>query len=172
MHDELCDKHYRDHVDKDFYPGLKKFMTSARLVAMVLEGPIDEIREEALALRKMFKPKYDNPENLIHASDSIAAAEYEVDLWFPEAAWDTHSFDDDLYDLIDGLFAYDGGCTDSGIKDDAAKEKVKKYLENNENADQMLWDFLRKYDPKLGYGLSDVVDFIKWLEDEMDYYIK
>jgi nucleoside-diphosphate kinase len=82
MDDELCDQHYRDHVEKDFYPGLKKFMTSGPFVAMVLKGPIEEIREEALTLRKMFKPNYENPENLIHASDSEEAAEYEVNLWF------------------------------------------------------------------------------------------
>jgi nucleoside-diphosphate kinase len=83
MDGELCDLHYRDHVDKDFYPGLKEFMTGGPLVAIVLRGFVLDIREDALALRTEIKPKYKNPENLIHASDSEEAAIYETDLWFP-----------------------------------------------------------------------------------------
>ena len=36
--------------------------------------------------------------------------------------------DDETRDLMDGLYAFDTGSVDSGIKDDEAKEKLKIYL--------------------------------------------
>ena len=35
---ELARKHYSEHVDKPFYAGLEKFITSSPLVAMVIQG--------------------------------------------------------------------------------------------------------------------------------------
>ena len=35
---ELADRHYAEHVDRDFYPPLRDFVTSGPLVALVLEG--------------------------------------------------------------------------------------------------------------------------------------
>ena len=35
---ELADRHYAEHVERDFYPPLREFVTSGPLVAMVLEG--------------------------------------------------------------------------------------------------------------------------------------
>ena len=36
---ELAAEHYEAHKERPFYAGLVKFMTSAPVVAMVLEGP-------------------------------------------------------------------------------------------------------------------------------------
>ena len=33
-----ADRHYAEHVERDFYPPLREFITSGPLVAMVLEG--------------------------------------------------------------------------------------------------------------------------------------
>ena len=35
---ETADRHYAEHVERDFYPPLREFITSGPLVAMVLEG--------------------------------------------------------------------------------------------------------------------------------------
>jgi nucleoside-diphosphate kinase len=35
---ETADRHYAEHVERDFYPPLRAFITSGALVAMVLEG--------------------------------------------------------------------------------------------------------------------------------------
>jgi len=40
---DLAKKHYAEHVDKPFYPGLEAFITGAPVVAMVVQG-IDVIR--------------------------------------------------------------------------------------------------------------------------------
>src|SRR3712207_9150207 len=43
---DLADRHYAEHVDRDFYPPLRAFVTSGPLVALVLEGDqaIDVVR--------------------------------------------------------------------------------------------------------------------------------
>ena len=35
---EQADRHYAEHVERDFYPPLREFVTSGPLVALVLEG--------------------------------------------------------------------------------------------------------------------------------------
>ena len=35
---ELADRHYAEHVERDFYPPLRAFVTSGPVVALVLEG--------------------------------------------------------------------------------------------------------------------------------------
>ena len=90
----LADEHYADHVEKDFYPPLRDFVTSGPLVAMVLEG--DEAIEVVRALngatdgRKAapgtIRGDYSlsNRENLVHGSDSTESAEREIKIWFPD----------------------------------------------------------------------------------------
>jgi hypothetical protein len=80
-----------------------------------------------------------------------------------------------LFDSLDGLFAYDTGCTDSGIKDELLRNEVKNYLYAlDENEFRLtLSKFIREYfliDEALekGYGVEDVKSFIDWLEREMD----
>jgi len=88
-----ADRHYAEHVERDFYPPLRAFITSGPLVALVLEG------EEAIAVtRTLIGPtdgrqapagtirgdlSLSNRENLVHASDSPESAAREIDLWFP-----------------------------------------------------------------------------------------
>lgn len=91
----LAAKHYEAHKEKGFYAGLVKFMTSAPVVALVLEGPhaIDVCRKlvgatfgfkaEPGTIRGDFG--ISNQYNLIHGSDAPEAAEREVKLFFPNA---------------------------------------------------------------------------------------
>jgi len=89
---ELARRHYAEHVEKSFYPGLEAFITSGPLVAMVVEGPeaITVIRKmagatngrnaEAGTIRGDFSSS--RQMNLIHASDGPESARREIDIFF------------------------------------------------------------------------------------------
>ncbi|MGD7786948.1 nucleoside-diphosphate kinase [Propionibacteriaceae bacterium Y1700] len=91
---ELADQHYAEHVERDFYPPLRTFITSGPSIAVVLEG--DEVIETVRLLngatdgRKAapgtIRGDYSlsNRENLVHGSDSPESAAREIALWFPE----------------------------------------------------------------------------------------
>jgi nucleoside-diphosphate kinase len=90
---DLADRHYAEHVERDFYPPLREFITSGPLVAMVLEG------DEAIAVVRALNGATDgraaaagtirgdlslsNRENLVHASDSAESAAREIAIFFP-----------------------------------------------------------------------------------------
>ena len=90
---EMADTHYAEHVERDFYPPLRDFITSGPLVAMVLEG------DEAISVVRALNGATDgreaapgtirgdlalsNRENLVHGSDSEESAASEMELWFP-----------------------------------------------------------------------------------------
>jgi nucleoside-diphosphate kinase len=90
---DLADAHYAEHVERDFYPPLRAFVTSGPLVAAVLEG--DEAIEVVRALNGATDGRkaapgtirgdlsLSNRENLVHGSDSAESAEREIKLWFP-----------------------------------------------------------------------------------------
>ena len=90
---ELADAHYAEHVERDFYPPLRAFVTSGPLVAVVLEG--DETVEVVRALNGATDGRkaapgsirgdlsLSNRENLVHGSDSPESAAREIALWFP-----------------------------------------------------------------------------------------
>ena len=90
---EQADRHYAEHVERDFYPPLRDFITSGPLVALVLEG--DEAIDIVRALNGATDGRkaapgtirgdfsLSNRENLVHASDSPESAEREIALWFP-----------------------------------------------------------------------------------------
>jgi nucleoside-diphosphate kinase len=89
---ELAELHYAVHRDKPFFAGLVEFITSAPLVALVLEG----LNAVAVcrAINGATRPHEAAPgsirgdlaletgQNLVHASDSAETAEDEVGLWF------------------------------------------------------------------------------------------
>jgi len=91
---EQADRHYAEHVDRDFYPPLRAFITSGPLVALVLEG--DEAIEVVRAINGATDGRkaapgtirgdfsLSNRENLVHASDSPESAAREIGLWFPQ----------------------------------------------------------------------------------------
>jgi nucleoside-diphosphate kinase len=89
----VADEHYSEHVEKDFYPPLRDFVTSGPLVACVLEGDqaVDVVRalNGATDGRKAAPGtirgdlSLSNRENLVHGSDSLESAEREIKIWFP-----------------------------------------------------------------------------------------
>ena len=89
----LADEHYAEHVERDFYPPLREFVTSGPLLAMVLEGDeaIEVVRgingatDGRRAAPGTIRGDYSlsNRENLVHGSDSPESAEREIGIWFP-----------------------------------------------------------------------------------------
>lgn len=91
---ELAGQHYAEHEGKPFFGELVDFITSAPLVAMVLEG------EQAVAAARQVigatNPVNAAPgsirgdyaiavgQNMVHGSDSDASAAREAALFFPE----------------------------------------------------------------------------------------
>ncbi len=92
----LSDTHYAEHLERAFYPGLRDFITSGPLVALVLEG------DEAIEVVRILNGATDgrraspgsirgdfalsNQRNLVHGSDGPESAAREIALWFPELA--------------------------------------------------------------------------------------
>jgi nucleoside-diphosphate kinase len=94
--DVLAKRHYAEHEGKPFFDELVEFITSAPLVAMLLEG-----HEAVVAARQVIGAT--NPleafpgsirgdfallvgQNMVHGSDSDESAEREAALFFPELA--------------------------------------------------------------------------------------
>ena len=93
---QTADRHYAEHVAKDWYPPLRAFITSGPLMAMVLEG------DQAVAVVRGINGATDgraaaagtirgdlslsNRENLVHASDSVDSATREISIFFPSLA--------------------------------------------------------------------------------------
>ena len=92
--EELARKHYAVHSERPFFAGLVKYISSAPVVAMVVEGTnaIEIVRNTNGAT----KPSVAAPgtiradfgieigRNLVHASDSPDNAAFEIGLWFGE----------------------------------------------------------------------------------------
>ena len=89
----MADAHYAEHVERDFYPPLRDFVTSGPLLAAVLAG--DSAIEVVRALNGATDGRkaapgtirgdlsVSNRENLVHGSDSEESAAREIALWFP-----------------------------------------------------------------------------------------
>jgi len=92
LNEDLLAKHYEDHKERPFYPGLVRFMSESPVLTLVLEG-VDAIG----VCRKMMGATFGRDAepgtirgdlgvsrsyNLIHGSDSTAAAEKEITLFF------------------------------------------------------------------------------------------
>src|SRR5271170_7678792 len=90
---ELAEQHYAEHAERPFFGELVDFITSAPLVAMVLQGD-DAIR----AARQLIGAT--NPleaatgsirgdfaievgQNMVHGSDGPESAAREIEIWFP-----------------------------------------------------------------------------------------
>lgn len=90
---ELANAHYHEHVERDFYPPLREFITSGPVIAAVLEGDhaIEVVRvlngatdgRQALPGTIRGDWSISNRENLVHGSDSETSAAAEIALWFP-----------------------------------------------------------------------------------------
>jgi nucleoside-diphosphate kinase len=89
---ELSAKHYAEHVNKGFYPLLESFITSGPVIAVVAEGP-----QAVAVVRGMMGPTngaqappgtirgdfgLSRQMNLMHGSDSVEAAQREINVYF------------------------------------------------------------------------------------------
>ncbi len=88
---DQLERHYAEHIGKDFFVNLITFMMSGPIIIMLLEG------ENAISVvRKLHgatDPKdadpgtirgdyaYHTTENLVHASDSKESVEREIKIW-------------------------------------------------------------------------------------------
>jgi nucleoside-diphosphate kinase len=87
-------RHYEEHVGKGFYAELVQFMSRGPVVALALEGP-ENTWEVVRTMMGATNPRNAAPgtirgdlgilftENLVHGSDSLASAERELGIFFP-----------------------------------------------------------------------------------------
>ena len=97
---ELAGRHYAEHVEKPFYPGLEAYITSGPVVAMILEGPeaIRVVRDMVGATNGLnaapgtIRGEFSTSRqmNLVHASDGPESAVREIDIFF--APEEIHAF--------------------------------------------------------------------------------
>lgn len=92
LEDVLLEEHYGHHKDKSFFAGLKKFMKSAPVVVIVLEGleAVKTLRficgptcgrdADAGTIRGDFSMS--RQLNILHSSDSAESAEKEIYRFF------------------------------------------------------------------------------------------
>jgi nucleoside-diphosphate kinase len=91
---ETAATHYAEHLGKPFFDSLVEFITSAPLVAMVIEGPraIEAVRKLAGATDPInatpgtIRGDYglEVQQNIVHGSDSRDSADREIKIFFPE----------------------------------------------------------------------------------------
>jgi nucleoside-diphosphate kinase len=92
---DLAAQHYAEHVDKPFFGSLLEFITSAPVVAAVVEGQraVAAFRQLAGGTDPVDKAApgsirgdlaLETQSNLVHGSDSVDSAKREIALWFPE----------------------------------------------------------------------------------------
>jgi nucleoside-diphosphate kinase len=91
---DTAETHYAEHKERPFFGELVDFITSAPLVAAVLEG--DDVVKASRQLIGATNPLEANTgsirgdfaievgQNLVHGSDSDESAEREIGIWFPE----------------------------------------------------------------------------------------
>jgi nucleoside-diphosphate kinase len=93
--DDLARRHYAVHEGKPFFAGLISYITSAPVVAMVVEGTnaVVAVRQTVGATRPFEAAPgsiradfaLEIGRNLVHASDAPETAVAEIALWFDEA---------------------------------------------------------------------------------------
>lgn len=91
---EIAERHYAEHIGKPFFEELVQFITSAPLVAMVLEG--ESAVEAARQVIGSTNPLQASPgsirgdyaivvgQNMVHGSDSTESSAREIGIFFPE----------------------------------------------------------------------------------------
>jgi nucleoside-diphosphate kinase len=92
--EEIARKHYAEHEGKPFFDGLVAYLTSAPIVAMVIEG--NDVIEGSRVTIGATNPTKAEPgsirgdyaqsigRNLVHGSDSTDSAAREIAIWFTD----------------------------------------------------------------------------------------
>lgn len=86
--------------------------------------------------------------------------------------------DDELMDALSGLYAYDTGSIDSGIKDERLRARVIAEIRAMPMGEYQRFPgrlsrlaremFLSDARIEQGHGLEDVQSFTTWLEEQLD----
>lgn len=89
---EMVEEHYHEHLGKDFYPDLLAYILEGPVFVMILQGEsMIEVTRSMIgdknpvkAVPGTIRGDYANnlTKNIIHASDSVAAARKEIAIWF------------------------------------------------------------------------------------------
>lgn len=90
--EEILKQHYEEHKEKSFFAGLVESLVNTTVVCMVWQGPSGTIAQVRTMVGDANPEKRlpgtirgdysaDKRANLIHSSDSVAAAERETNLW-------------------------------------------------------------------------------------------
>lgn len=101
--EKLLKEHYKDLVEKPFFPSLLSYMMSGPVVPMVWEG--DGVVKAGRVILGATKPSESAPgtvrgdyaidvgRNVCHGSDAVETGIREIGLWFPDGvtSWDSHS---------------------------------------------------------------------------------
>jgi nucleoside-diphosphate kinase len=98
---DLASRHYAVHKGKPFYEDLLKFITSAPVVVMIVEGhnAIEMVRRMMGATNPLEAAPgtiradlaMETQYNLVHGSDGADTAAYEIDLFFEPRELVSHS---------------------------------------------------------------------------------
>lgn len=92
--EDLAKKHYAEHAERPFFPGLLKFITSSPVLACAIQGP-NAVAVCRTLIGATNGQKADpgtirgdlgmsGANNMIHGSDSPESAERELSLWFTQ----------------------------------------------------------------------------------------
>jgi len=96
MTNELAERFYAEHVGKDFYPTLLKFMQSGEIMALVMQkedavcnlrqiiGATNSCKAAPGTIRNLYGNHGFITSNAVHASDCAASAKREIGILFPE----------------------------------------------------------------------------------------
>lgn len=95
--EDTAGRHYAEHKDKPFFGELISFITRSPALLLVIAGPTNTYKivrqmmgatDPANAEPGTIRGDYaiENPENLVHGSDSTESAEREIELFFPGLA--------------------------------------------------------------------------------------
>ncbi len=104
--EDLARRHYGEHAQRPFFPGLVEFITSAPVVAMVwdAENAVEVVRNTMGDTQPSNSPlgtirgdlALDIGRNLVHGSDSLESAKREIGLFFnPEDILEYERSNDD-----------------------------------------------------------------------------
>jgi len=100
--EQMAASHYQEHQGKAFYAGLTKYITSAPVVLMVVEGKnaVQEVRKingatnpldaQPGTIRGDFAQ--DIGRNVVHGSDSVESAQREIEIYFEARELQEYSY--------------------------------------------------------------------------------
>jgi len=89
---EILEKHYEEHIGKDFFEDLIDFMINKRVFALIIEGKdaVNKVRKingltdpnkaERGTIRKLYGTSI--TQNAVHGSASLEDAKREIKIWF------------------------------------------------------------------------------------------